>query len=73
MPTLEWPTSIPDLAEREYDEWSDQRLRECYRRNSELLRAYGVDERTVTVLCIVEDHLRERDIDPEAVIADLYG
>lgn len=64
--------ALPDLSERAYDEWSDERLRTCYRRNSQLLRIDGVDERTVAVLCRVEEHLRTRNIDPEAVIADLY-
>lgn len=64
--------ALPDPAARDYGEWPDARLRACYRRNSELLRAYGVDARTVAVLCAVEEHLRARDIDPDEVIADLY-
>lgn len=65
--------ALSDYVEPDYGGWSDERLRSCYRRNSELLRAHGVDDRTVTVLCTVEEHLRARDIDPEEVIAGLYG
>lgn len=51
-----------------YNEWSTERLVDCYRRNSILLREYGSDERTIRVLCAVEEHLRARTIDPNRII-----
>ena len=51
--------------------YGDDRLRQCYRRNSRLLREYGPDWRTIHTLCAVEERLRARDIDPSDVVAEL--
>jgi hypothetical protein len=55
----------------DYHTYSDDRLRECYRRNSRLLREYGPDWRTIRTLCAVEERLRARDIDPIDVVAEM--
>lgn len=62
-------TSGPPVSE--YRELSDDRLVSCYRRNSKLLRRSGPDLQTIRVLCAVEECLRARDIDPDAVIDGL--
>ena len=55
----------------DYSEYSDDRLRECYRRNSRLLQKCGSDEQTIRTLCAVKERLRARDIDPSGVVAGL--
>jgi len=55
----------------EYDEWSDERLVDGYRRNSVLLREYGTDSRTIRALCTIEERLRARGIDPDRIVAEL--
>jgi hypothetical protein len=55
----------------DYHSYGDDRLRQCYRRNSRLLREYGPDWRTIRTLCAVEERLRARDIDPIDVVAEL--
>jgi hypothetical protein len=55
----------------DYDSWSDERLVDGYRRNSRILREYGTDRSTIHALCAIEERLRARDIDPEAIVADL--
>ena len=55
----------------DYSEYSDDRLRECYRRNNRLLQGYGVDWRTIRTLCTVEERLHARDIDSNDVIEGL--
>lgn len=55
----------------DYPTYSDDRLRECYRRNSRLLQEYGSDERTIRTLCAVEERLRAGDIDPSDVVTGL--
>lgn len=55
----------------DYRSYGDDRLRQCYRRNSRLLREYGPDWRTIHTLCAVEERLRARDIDPIDVVAEL--
>ncbi|EMA55852.1 hypothetical protein C451_04776 [Halococcus thailandensis JCM 13552] len=55
----------------DYHAYSDDRLYECYRRNSRLLREYGSDERTIRTLCAVEEHLRARSIDPSDLVTGL--
>ncbi|MCO8243622.1 MULTISPECIES: hypothetical protein [unclassified Haladaptatus] len=54
-----------------YDEWSDERLVDGYRRNSLLLREYGIDDRTIQALCAIEERLRARDIDPDRIVEGL--
>lgn len=54
-----------------YDEWSDERLIDGYRRNSHLLREYGIDDRTIQTLCAIEERLRARDIDPDRIVEGL--
>lgn len=54
-----------------YHQWTNERLIDCYRRNSILLREYGPDERTIRVLCAVEEHLRARTIDPDRIIEEV--
>lgn len=56
-----------------YDEWSDERLVDGYRRNSILLREYGTDSRTIQALCAIEDRLRDRNIDPDEIVEGLDG
>ena len=55
----------------EYQGWSEKRLVDAYRRNSVLLREYGVDERIVRTLCAIEERLRARDIDPDSIVQEL--
>jgi len=55
----------------DYEEWSDQRLVDGYRRNSVLLREYGTDSRTIRALCAIEERLRARDIDPDRIVEEL--
>ncbi|EMA42220.1 hypothetical protein C448_11836 [Halococcus morrhuae DSM 1307] len=55
----------------DYHVYSDDRLRQCCRRNSRLLREYGPDWRTIRTLCAVEERLRARDIDPIEIVAEL--
>lgn len=55
----------------EYDEWSDERLVDGYRRNSILLREYGPDDRTIHALCAIEERLRARGIDPSEIVEEL--
>ena len=67
------PDGVAGLPAVEYHEWTDERLIDCYRRNSVLLREYGADERTIRTLCAVEEHLRARDIDPDRIVRELEG
>ena len=55
----------------DYHAHSDDRMRECYRRNSRLLQKCGSDEQTIRTLCAVKERLRARDIDPSGVVAGL--
>lgn len=66
------PPGTPGSVVAEYRPLSDDRLIECYRRNSKLLRRSGTDYRTIKILCAVEECLRARDIDPDEVIEGLY-
>lgn len=59
-------------VDSDYSVWTDQRLTECYKRNSRLLREEGYDRRTGRTLCAVEEELRRRDIDPERVIEGIW-
>lgn len=63
--------SIAGCSTAEYHGWSNERLVDCYRRNSVLLREYGPDERTIRTLCAVEGRLRARNIDPDHIIEGL--
>jgi hypothetical protein len=47
--------------------WDDRRLVETYRRLSRDIRERGFDERTVHRMGCVEEELRTRDIDPDAI------
>lgn len=59
-----------DMASKRHG-WSDERPVDCYRPNSVLLRKCGPDERTIRVLCTVEEHPRTRHIDPDTIIEGL--
>jgi hypothetical protein len=71
-PTAE-RVAVGGPAPAAYDEWSDERLVDGYRRNSVLLREYGADDRTVQALCAIEERLRSRGIDPEGIVEELEG
>jgi hypothetical protein len=60
---------VPSIPE--YHQWSNERLVDCYRRNSVLLREYGPEERTIRTLCAIEERLRARNIDPDHIVEGL--
>lgn len=72
-------TTIDDETEApvyDYDElqgWNDQRLVETYRRLSHDLRQRGFEEAAVDRMGRVEEELRERNIDPDEIIRDLWN
>lgn len=75
-------TALGDAGEitaDRYDElrwWDDRRLVETYRRLSRDIRQRGFDERTVHRMGRVEEELRARDIDPDAIagaVDDVHG
>lgn len=56
----------------ELAEWENQRLIETYQRLSRDLKRRGFDVDTVHRMGCVEVELRDRDIDPERTVDDLW-
>lgn len=53
--------------------WSDQRLVDAYRRHSEVLIHYGFDLELAHSMGRIEEELRDRAIDPEQIIQELWN
>lgn len=63
-----------DASVDDYDglwRWDDRRLIDTYRRLSHDLRRQGFDERTVHRMGRVEEELRARDLDPDAIAREV--
>lgn len=53
--------------------WPDSDLVDAYRRHSEVLIRYGFDLELAHRMGLIEEELRDRAIDPEGIIQELWN